>query len=377
MKRRDFIIGVSALALASIVGGIAIFKGGNIGSKNSGEVEIVDSIGRTVYIPSTVNRVVALGPGTLAMVVYAGGLDKISGIEQIELRNMWGQDCWLAYNQKFKELPVIGPGGPNASPDPSAILSAKPDVIIENHFYAQVMDPDQLQSETKTPVVVVYTFTPERSDYLEPSTFKSSMSLLGKVLGTADRVKGLNDYVDKLVSDLNSRSSNVSNRPSVYIGGLSFKGHKGFLGTDVGSEMLDLINTKSVVDNLGWSPGSYNIDFSYLLETQPEYVFIDEANLDLITSEFSQNKQQFCSLNAFKNGNVYGILPTRWYGVNMTNVFLSAYYIGKVLYPDKFADINIDSLASDIYTKFLGTNIYPNYLKYAPGYTNISGRFQC
>lgn len=69
-----------------------------------------------------------------------------------------GEDCWLAYHDKFKGLPIVGQGGPNATPDPSAILTAKPQVIIEDQLYAQVMDPNQLQEETKIPVIVVYTF---------------------------------------------------------------------------------------------------------------------------------------------------------------------------------------------------------------------------
>ncbi|AWR93814.1 ABC transporter substrate-binding protein [Acidianus brierleyi] len=376
MKRRDFIIAITSLALASIAGGVIYFD--NEGNKYCGEVKIIDSMGRTVYVPKEINKVVALGPGTLGMIIYAGGLDKISGIEQIELRNMWGQDCWLAYHDKFKGLPIVGQGGPNATPDPSAILTAKPQVIIEDQLYAQVMDPNQLQEETKIPVIVVYTFSPKRIGELGPNTFKSSMSLLGELLGTTDRTNELNEYVNSLVNDLNSRTSNISYRPSVYVGGLPYKtGSEGFLGTDVDFEVLNLINTKSVVDNLGWSPGFYNIDFSYLLRTQPEFVFIDEGNLETVISEFSQNKQQFCSLNAFKNGNVYGLLPYRWYQVNVTNQFLSAYYIGKNLYPDNFTDVDIFSLANEIYIKFLGINIYSNYLKYAPGYVNISGNFQC
>ena len=81
---------------------------------------ITDLTGREVEVPATVNSVVAIGPGALRLVVYAGGAPMVAGIEQFEQNSAVGRPYWLA-NPELAELPVIGQGGPNNAPDPGEI----------------------------------------------------------------------------------------------------------------------------------------------------------------------------------------------------------------------------------------------------------------
>ena len=37
---------------------------------------------------------------------------------------------------------------------------------------------------------------------------------------------------------------------------------------------------------------------------------------------------------------------------------IDAYYIGQIVYPEQFKDINIEEKAAEIYTKLLGKNVY-------------------
>ena len=77
---------------------------------------IVDLLDRQVTIPAKVDRIVAIGPGALRLYVYAGNLDYLVGVEQIETGASMGR-CYAMANPQLQNLPVIGPGGPNNAPD--------------------------------------------------------------------------------------------------------------------------------------------------------------------------------------------------------------------------------------------------------------------
>jgi iron complex transport system substrate-binding protein len=59
-------------------------------------------------------------------------------------------------------------------------------------------------------------------------------------------------------------------------------------------------------------------------------------------------------LEAFKEGRVYGTLPYNYYHTNIAVALADAYYIGKVLYPDKFKDVDPEKKADEIFQVFLG-----------------------
>jgi len=55
---------------------------------------------------------------------------------------------------------------------------------------------------------------------------------------------------------------------------------------------------------------------------------------------------------------VYGVLPYNYYNTNYETVLADAYFIGKVLYPDQFSDIDPQEKADEIYTQFVGKPVF-------------------
>jgi iron complex transport system substrate-binding protein len=53
------------------------------------------------------------------------------------------------------------------------------------------------------------------------------------------------------------------------------------------------------------------------------------------------------------------------------------YYIGKVLYPDRFVDVNPELKADEIFQAFLGKSLYMQYEKTYGGFKNLSDMFKC
>ena len=85
---------------------------------------VTDMLGRKVEIPQDVDSVIGVGPGALRLLVYMDLADRISGVEDVELRP--GRPYALAHPE-LTGKPVIGPymGG-----ESELIAMNGPDVIF-------------------------------------------------------------------------------------------------------------------------------------------------------------------------------------------------------------------------------------------------------
>ncbi len=124
-----------------------IFAGCVQTEKKKAEMKIEDLAGRGVDVPKNVNRIIALGPGCLRLIVYLNATDKVVGVEDSEtLWSPYGRPYRIAHPE-LAEKPMIGKGGPNFVPNVEKIVELKPDVI-----FATYIDPhyaDNLQEKTE------------------------------------------------------------------------------------------------------------------------------------------------------------------------------------------------------------------------------------
>ncbi len=338
-------------------------------------ITVTDFAGRSVKVPVGASRVVAVGPGVLRLVSYLGAVDKIVGVEEAEKK--WtplGRDYAMAYKSSFQDLPVIGPGGPRSPPNPEALRAVKPDLILMSRVYVELYDPDRLSEEVGAPVVVIdYGL----AGYLNVTEFKRTIMLLGEILGRESRARELAAYIDRIVEDLARRVENVQARPSVYVGAVSYKGAQPFTGTQGLFPPLFLLKTRSIVDELG-KKGFVNVDFEYILKKQPDVIFIDLNNLRTVVDDFGKDPAKYCALKAFKEGRVYAILPFNYYHTNVATALADAYFIGKILYPEQFKDIDPAAKADEIYTVFLGKPLYNEFVEgFGRGFDTLSDVFKC
>jgi len=336
---------------------------------------VVDAVNRTVTISKRPERIVAIGAGALRLVAYLNATDLVVGVEETD--QTWrttGRDYALALGRDWlQSKPTIGPGGPEKPPVPELILRVNPDLVVMSIAYA-TYGPDKLQSEVGAPVIVV-TYGP--SGQIDVEMLKRALFLLGEVLDREERARQLAAYIDSLVEDLGRRTANVTKRPTVYVGAVSFRGQQPFTATQAPYPPLALLNTRSIADGLG-REGFVNVDFEYILRKDPDYIFIDENNLQIVLQDFQKDRGKYCQLRAFREGRVYGLLPFNHYWTNIATAFANAYYMGKVLYPDRFADVDPVAKADEIFRAFLGKPLYEEYVKNGyPGFRPLVDLFNC
>ncbi len=344
---------------------LVIFGFGGCNSKNepiidsnSKNISITDMIGRNVSLNNVAKRVVAIGPGALRLYCYVGSVEKVVGIEQIENNNPTGRPYILA-NPSLSDLQVIGPGGPNNSPDAEKILAVKPDVIFTT-YGTDKSTADELQAKTGIPVVVI--------SYGKVSTFDpnvyESIKIIGEITGDQERAKEVVEFMKICENDLNDRTKDItdSQKLSTYVGALSAKGSHGIESTQGNYSLFNAVNAKNVVDETGKS-GSIMIDKEKLIQWNPNKIFIDFGGLNIVKEDYKKNPEFYNTLSAVKNNEIYSLLPYNYYTTNIDTAIADAYYIGKVLFPEKFLDIDPEKKADEIYKFLLGKELYEQMSK--------------
>lgn len=307
--------------------------------------KITDYAGRLVEIPAQPERVICCGVGALRYTAYMQAVDLLVGVEDYEKESSLDRLYNYVNYDRLKDLPIIGGNG---EPNIEQIVELNPQLIVMTGFVK--MDPDLLQEKTGIPVVVI-----AGSDRTLDEKSFDSITLLGEIYGRQDRARELADYLTALREDLKSRTEDIAQdeKPTVYIGGVSFKGHHGFEGTEANYGPLSLIGADNLADRTG-QEGAFNIDMEQVLDWDPDYIFLDFNGMDLIRGQFGEQPDFFNSLKAVREGRVFSQISFRSYASNLETALADAYYAGSILYPDRFNDIDPVEKAGEIYRELLG-----------------------
>lgn len=331
----------------------------------SGKHYVVDLYGRRVEIPSVVKRFVCTGTGTLRITSYLMAFDRLVGIESTDQRYRHDpkRDYAYANHAFFKTLPIIGKGGGNAfTANPEAILSLEPDVIFTGYAPEAT---EQLARETGLPVISVS----YRSLGIVHDTFFEAIKLVGSVLGLEKRAQSVIEFVAKATADLERRTADLDGRsgPSVYPGAVTYMGSHGFMGTYSNFGPLSIIRARSISDRFD-REGFYEADPEFILEHNPDVIFLDPSNLPLVTEEIKTKRGFFEALKAIREKRVYSLPSYNQYSTNVSYSLADAYYAGTVLFPERFADVDFKKKFNEITSFFNGRGWYDDMAKYGQGY---------
>ena len=320
------------------------------------ELQVTDTLGREVIIPTEINRILAVGC-SLRETLSFDVADKIVGIEYREKAKTdekgAPQGSELSYMLAFPELydlPVVNVGVGGSEFNYEIIIGLNPDIIFLGASDPQKVET--LQSKTGIPVLAVYTDatgTPKQDEL-----YYKSLRFMGKVLDNEERAEELINDIEAYNQDLTERTKGVSadERVSVYIGGRAFYGSHGMTATDPQWPSFNLTNALNVAHELSDMSSGKNIDKEVLVAWDPEVIFLSPVSLSIIEGELQSSP--FKELRAVKDGKVHFVSSYCWYTYNKENALIDAYYVGKIIYPELFEDIDLDQKGVEIFKKFYG-----------------------
>ncbi len=325
---------------------------------------VTDALEREVSLPDSVTRIVCLRSGAIRLVTYAGGAPLICGVEEQECRPNEFPHTFA--HPELAHKPIIGPamGG-----DAELILSVKPDLIFMSA--TTIEDADALQKRTNIPV-----FALEYGDlHRNRPLFYQSLKQIAQVLHTETKVDSLLHFIDSQIAELRQRTDTITHAPRIYIGGISYRGQKDITSTDPYYAAFAFIGADNVATRIDSAyvstiNGTY-IDREQLIDWNPDVIFIDVGGLPLVEENFNNHPKLNRLLSAYRNGRIYTLWPYNNHHANFEVMLINAWYAGKVLYPEQFADIFLPEKADEILTQFVGKPIHNALSRCWGNYRNL------
>ena len=348
-----------AKALSLLVLALALLTG----AAPAGARSVTDALGRVVEVPEPENirRMVALG-SSMAFVTYLGAQDKIVGVEDID-KTVIAKPYVLCNRERFKNLPVVGKAGAVRVPDYERIVGLAPDVVFI--ISTDPAEPDLLQRKLRVPVVALSQGQPA----FDSEVFLDSILLAGNILGKRERAEEVVSGVRALTSRLPAPAEGEEAR--AYVGGLSYRGNQDIKSTAAEFMPFTLSGVKNMADGMGRT-GHFFINKEFLLAANPPLIFIDGNGLPLIRQGLDSERAYYERLTALTNGNAWLLLPHTAYFNNPEVLYINAFFMAKAAYPQRYADLDPEALADEIFILFNGCPLYEDMARV----TGRPGRMQ-
>ncbi|RKJ79129.1 MULTISPECIES: iron ABC transporter substrate-binding protein [unclassified Pyramidobacter] len=327
------------------------------------EMTVTDCLGRSVTVPVAPQRILGSGSGALRLLTYLQANDRVIAVDSIEKRNDPPQSKasrpYAFAHPEFAALPLFGEFRGKDNPELIAGLSLQPQVIFKVSPLSGP-HPDQLTAKTGIPVIGLE--YGNLSD--EKEQFYATLRLMGKVLDKEQRAEEVVAFFEKHLAELRRRTAGVpeEKRRSCYIGGVSMRGTHGFTSTETGYPPFLYTGAKNVASDGSGRSETVNVAKEKILQWDPQVVFMD-INTLRAKGEASGLWQLsfdpvYAELSAVENGEIWSVLPYNSYTINYGSVLVNSYFVGKTLYPDRFADVEIASVADEIYSFLVGKPLY-------------------
>ncbi len=326
-----------------------------------------DGVGRTVEIPSTVEKIVALG-NTPRMITYLSLADKAVGIGGMDPTNVTPVTAYAYANKDlWADVPIVGTDAAGATDYyPEQIIAVGPDIILCTYTKELA---DEIQTKTGIPVVSVTYGT------LFGEDFNDSLRILADACGATDRAEELISYTKECLDDLASRTAGISdaNKPTVLGAAATFKGMHGIDGVYTNYAVFKAIAANDVTAGLSSTMGALLVDKEQILGWNPMYIFLDSGGVGIVQADYAENTDFYAQLTAVQNGDIYQYPSSTSYYSNNEIPIVNAYYVASLLYPEKFEDIDFEEKANEIFKFFLGADNYLSELEAAgAGYVKVT-----
>ena len=362
VSRRAF---VSAGALGALAGA-ALLAGCNqpapSGAEGSGSAEgsattegsgsaagtetfrMTDMRGREVDVPKNVEKLVAIGCAQ-RFACYLGAADRLIAVEESDQKDQVGCTYRHVYHDILSGLQVTGDGGPGGMLiNEEALIAAQPQMIL-----ADWMDVDTcnaMQERTGIPVVAL-----DQPETVFDEFYYENMMVAGKALGVEDRAKEIVDYIKGVQKDISDRVGDAGKDIKAYAGGITYSGGHGLAGTEPEFPPFLACGVQNIADGHG-SDTPFDIDLEEVIAAQPDYIFVECGNLELIKEDLANYPDIFNALTAVTEGRTYTLVSHRWYSTNVEIALANCYQVASAMFPEQMEGIDPTQKIDEI-TQFM------------------------
>jgi iron complex transport system substrate-binding protein len=318
---------------------------------------VTDQLGRRVTIPDQVNSVVVLQHQTLNILVQLGAVDRVTGV-----MSSWKRQLGAAYVRLAPRLEGLPMPGDLSEVNIETLLRIKPQVVFVTNYAPQEMI-DQIV-RTGIPVVAVSLREDKESERAKVNPvmddeekgynngLKTGIRLIGEVMNRQARAEELIAYAfdkRKLVDD-RLKDIPPARRVKTYMANPD-------LGTYGSGKYTGLMMIHAGAMNVAAATieGAKQVSMEQVLAWNPDVIFVQERYPDVV-KQITQGAA-WRGINAVKNSRVY-LMPEyakAWGYPQPEALAIGELWMAKMLYPDRFRDIDMQKEADEYYRRFYNT----------------------
>ena len=329
---------------------------------SEGMITVTDAFGREVSIPESPEKIAVVGSGSMRYFVYLGiDLDDVCAVDYQDSKlnkQTFNLRPYSLANPEILEIPEVG-AAKGVVDNEKLLMSGAEILFMGGASSSNAEVANEIQEKTGIPVVMFYT-----GNYVtDAEKIQDTLLMLGEILDKEERAKDLIAYFDAVEADLKKRVAGLSAGESVYIGGVAYNGYHGLDGTDPTYYPFAVLNIKNAAGEVSSvsQTGYAQISKEKLLEWDPDFIIVDLSTIQAAEGGALvelKNDPSYRELTAVKNSMVYTVNPHTSMNVNHETTLANAYFIGKLLYPEQFEDIDPVKKADEIYTFVVGEPVF-------------------
>ena len=318
---------------------------------------VTDQIGRQVHIPDHVDRIVILQHQTLNITVQLGGMDKVVGV-----LGEWKKQLGAKYVRLAPQLPSLPMPGGLDTVNVEEVLKLHPDVV----FVTNYMPSDQIKQmeDAGLPVIAISLLDvpPAEAVKLNPTVedeptaidtgFAAGVRLIADVLEKKDQGEAMIAVTKKYRALVAERLKDIpeDKRVPVYMANpdLSTYGHGKYTGL-----MMERAGARNVAHEIA---GFKQVTMEDVLAWNPSVIFVQERFPKVVDEIKSTASWQ--TIDAVKNDRIY-LMPQyakAWGYPQPEAMSIGELWMAQTLYPDRFADIDMQKEANSYYQEFYRTD---------------------
>lgn len=305
---------------------------------------VTDSNGNEVTIPAQVERVApTMGAFAQATEMFCAGNGKIAAASNKQI-----SDAFKAVFTDYNE------SNPNSYDSSSVedLIAADVQVV---YGPASVYSDEQLEQLRQAGIAVV-----ALNKLSTVEDMCNNFLTIGEILGDEEyaRAQQFVEYYKQSISDAQQRASKLTDAQKHTVLQMNVSGDQYVCADDkdISNAYYEAVGAKNVAAGYeGAQSGQYrSVDAEQIVKWNPEYIVTMNTNVkDQILSDSA-----LADVDAVKNGNVY-VCPTALYlwCVRSAEGALMTPWLGSVMYPELYADQDMQQVLQDFYKNFYNTEL--------------------
>lgn len=320
------------------------------------ERTVTDQLGRKVTLPDTVSRAVVLQHQTLNLVVQMDAADKLVGI-----LDEWKRQLGSSYARLAPTLSTLPMPGGLTKVNIEALLQLKPDVVFVTNYAPAEMIGQIDKAGIPVVAISLLTASPAEATKVSPvvadeeaayeSGFAEGVRLIGAVLDRKVQAEELIAYAQAKRALVADRLASVTpaQRASAYMANPDLNTYGSGKYTGI---MMRRAGAANVAASL---QGFKQVTMEDVLKWNPSVIFVQERYPEVI--EEIKRAPAWHPIAAVRSGRIH-LMPeyAKAWGYPMPEALaLGELWMAKRLYPDRFADIDMQAEADAYYRRFYRT----------------------